>query len=141
MNRMLEVGEVVRTMRRAQRMSQTELATAAGISANLVSRVERGVTNYRRATLDKIAKALRTDVATLTGGGSSGSAHAADTDTRRLLALWYGLALEHRPAALDAIEHVAKLAAEVARLEARLAQVGGDAKTDELLPEVKRHRR
>jgi transcriptional regulator with XRE-family HTH domain len=121
MKHRLDVGDVVRAMRRGQRLSQAQLAKAAGISTNLVSRVERGATNYRRATLDNIATALRTDVATLTGGG--GTPQHEDGATRKLLALWYGLPLEHRQAAIDAVEHVSAMAATVVRLEAQLAQL------------------
>lgn len=120
------VGAVVQTLRRARLWSQADLASAAGVGINVISRVERGASNYRRSTIEQIARALDTSVAALTGSGAS---HAPDDDpaTRKLLAMWHELSAAHRPAALDALAHVVALQATVSRLEARLADLEREA--------------
>ena len=52
-------------LRRAARMSQDELAAAAGTSRPTISRIERGKGNRHAALLQSIAKALNTDAGTL----------------------------------------------------------------------------
>lgn len=107
--RPVSVGDVIRSIRTSRRMSQAQLATTAGVSTNLISRVERGATNYRRATLEAIATALQTDVATLMGGGLE-AVRIDDEPTRQLLALWRHLPAKYRQSAIDAVEWVMRLA-------------------------------
>ena len=58
----LAFGTLVRTYRRAARMTQEELATQAGISVYSISNIERGVAHVpRKATLQLLAHALHLD--------------------------------------------------------------------------------
>jgi transcriptional regulator with XRE-family HTH domain len=67
---------ILRRLRDQHRLSQTELATKAGISKDSLSRIERGLQlGTRRLTQEKLAKALRVTPEQLTGETS------ADKDT------------------------------------------------------------
>lgn len=49
-------GEVVRTERKRQKLTQEELAHRAGISPVFMSDIERGVENVTLETISKLAK-------------------------------------------------------------------------------------
>lgn len=56
------VGSTVRAARRRAGMSQTELAELTGSSQPSVARLERGLVSPTVITLDRIARALGTDL-------------------------------------------------------------------------------
>jgi len=57
----------VKRLRKAQNLSQEELADRAGVHRTYVSQIERGVKNATFVSLDKIAQALGTPLAELVG--------------------------------------------------------------------------
>ena len=64
-----EIGERVRTIRKAKGITTTELAQMVGMSQAQISRLENGKQGYRSATLSKIANALHAKVPFLISGG------------------------------------------------------------------------
>lgn len=52
------VGRRIRKLRKAQRLTQIELADMAGISSNTLSLIERGKQNISEPTVKKLTKAL-----------------------------------------------------------------------------------
>lgn len=52
------IGAKVRELRKAQGLSQEELAARAGLDRTYISQIERGVKNVTVASLDKVAQAL-----------------------------------------------------------------------------------
>ena len=60
------LGEAVRQLRVEAKMSQEELAEAAGTDLTQVGGIERGVRNPSYTTLLRLAGALRTEVGELT---------------------------------------------------------------------------
>jgi transcriptional regulator with XRE-family HTH domain len=62
------LGEEVRERREQHNLSQEALALQAGIHANIVGRIERGVYNPSVLTLDAIAVKLNTSVLELFAG-------------------------------------------------------------------------
>jgi transcriptional regulator with XRE-family HTH domain len=61
----------LKELRRLRAMSQQELADAAGVGRNTISRIERGETGAHGRTLRRVADVLRVDVAELVMKGSS----------------------------------------------------------------------
>ena len=62
----MEVNEErLREFRRLRAFSQQELADAAGVGRNTISRIERGETGAHGRTLRRLAQALSVDVAEL----------------------------------------------------------------------------
>jgi transcriptional regulator with XRE-family HTH domain len=59
------LGDTIRVMRRAQKMSQTELATLIGIDATYVSRIESHKKNPTLPIVYKIAEAFKIHVSEL----------------------------------------------------------------------------
>ncbi|HXS54032.1 MAG TPA: helix-turn-helix transcriptional regulator [Usitatibacter sp.] len=59
------LGANVRRLRKAQDLSQEELAFEAGIDRTYVSQIERGIINPSLLVLYKIGTVLRTEVASL----------------------------------------------------------------------------
>lgn len=55
------VGDVIRKLRLERGLTVGQLADAAKVNKMTVSAIERGESNYRRDTIEQIAKALRTD--------------------------------------------------------------------------------
>ena len=55
----------LREFRRLRAFSQQELADAAGVGRNTISRIERGETGAHGRTLRRLAQALSVDVAEL----------------------------------------------------------------------------
>jgi transcriptional regulator with XRE-family HTH domain len=52
------VGANVKRLRKAQRLSQEELAARSGLDRTYVSQIERAVKNVTIVSLDKVARAL-----------------------------------------------------------------------------------
>ena len=59
------LGEKVRTRRQAAGMTVQQLAAAAGLSRRILTQIELGQANPSLATVDKVARALRLDFASL----------------------------------------------------------------------------
>jgi len=57
--------ERLKEFRRLRALSQHELADAAGVGRNTISRIERGETGAHGRTLRRLAQALSVDVAEL----------------------------------------------------------------------------
>ena len=57
--------ERLREFRRLRAFSQQDLADAAGVGRNTISRIERGETGAHGRTLRRLAQALSVDVAEL----------------------------------------------------------------------------
>ena len=55
----------LKELRRLRAMSQQELADAAGVGRNTISRIERGETGAQGRTLRRMAEVLGVDVAQL----------------------------------------------------------------------------
>jgi ribosome-binding protein aMBF1 (putative translation factor) len=62
------LGARIREMRQMRGLSQEQLALEAGLDRSYVGGVERGERNITFGSLCKIARALKTDVATLSSG-------------------------------------------------------------------------
>jgi transcriptional regulator with XRE-family HTH domain len=61
--------ERLKELRTLRAFSQQELADAAGVGRNTISRIERGETGAHGRTLRRLARALRVDVAELVQTG------------------------------------------------------------------------
>ncbi len=61
--------ERLKELRNLRALSQQELADAAGIGRNTISRIERGKTGAHGRTLRRLAKTLEVDVAELVKAG------------------------------------------------------------------------
>ncbi len=61
--------ERLKELRTVRAFSQQELADAAGVGRNTISRIERGETGAHGRTLRRLALALRVDVAELVQTG------------------------------------------------------------------------
>lgn len=86
------VGSAVRAARRQAGMSQVELARRAGTSQPSIARLERGLVSPTVISLDRIARALGTELvidfeppraATGTEGGANGHGRPAPTSHSR----------------------------------------------------------
>ena len=62
------LGQRTRARRQALGMSQEGLAHEAGLDRSYVGRIERGEHNLTFVALVRLARAMRCDVAALTGG-------------------------------------------------------------------------
>lgn len=62
------LGTRIKSMRQERGLSQEELAFEAGLDRSYVGGIERGERNITFRSLALIAKALKTDVGTLTSG-------------------------------------------------------------------------
>lgn len=65
---LVELGARIRTKRKSRRWSQEELAHHAELDRSYVGGIERGDRNITISTLCMIARALETDVGSLTKG-------------------------------------------------------------------------
>lgn len=83
----VRVGRRIRALRRAQGLSQAELAAMAGCHTAYVGQLERGEKNATLDSLDRIARALRTDLADLIGSDSTGPIPALADLVREMAAL------------------------------------------------------
>ncbi len=61
--------ERVKELRKLRAMSQQELAQAAGVGRNTISRIERGETGAHGRTLRRLAAFFAVDVSELVGKG------------------------------------------------------------------------
>ena len=68
MDVLLQLGMRIRYLRRQMRMSQLDLAYESEVNKNYLSDLERGKRNPSVLILDRIAKALNIDLATLFKG-------------------------------------------------------------------------
>lgn len=126
---MLHIGEIIRTLRDARGWTQRELAAHAGVHKMTVSELERGVNNYRRATIERVARALDTtadQLMTSPTGSSARDDKARDTFRTRLRVLGDAIQPEHWPAALEALAIVVTWSAEAARLRLELETLRGE---------------
>ena len=64
------VGARIRRRRKELRLSQMELAKAAGVNQGYISAIERGLANPRRRTFDALSIALDVPQGVLIGGGT-----------------------------------------------------------------------
>lgn len=67
LERAKEIGARIRARRRGLKLNVTKVASSAGVSADHLYNLERGVHIAYGRTLTRIAKALRTSVSELTG--------------------------------------------------------------------------
>ena len=58
----IQLGRKIRRLRKAQKISQEELADLAGIHRTYMGKIERGESNPPVYTVYKIAKALKTSL-------------------------------------------------------------------------------
>lgn len=72
MNARANVARNVRRLRVARGLSQEALAVDAGIERSYMSRIERGLENPSVAVLERIAIALRAEIAELFANGTGG---------------------------------------------------------------------
>lgn len=70
------VGAEIRRQRQAAQLSLQELARLSGISGSALSLIETGKRDARLSTLDKIARALNTEIAGLFGQATEPAADA-----------------------------------------------------------------
>lgn len=66
----MRIGERIRILREKKKMAGVQLATRAGINQSYLSKLERGLAGFSEEGLEKIARALGTDLAGLFGGGN-----------------------------------------------------------------------
>jgi transcriptional regulator with XRE-family HTH domain len=80
----LKIGSHIRRLRLQQRRTQQEIATAAGFTKSLLSKIESNSVTPPVATLVKIARALGTSVsALLEEGVDSGAVHTTKTQATK----------------------------------------------------------
>ena len=63
-----QIGERLRELRLARALTQAELGTKAGYSAETISKIESGYREPRPTTVRALADALSVEVEDLTGG-------------------------------------------------------------------------
>jgi transcriptional regulator with XRE-family HTH domain len=77
-----KIGSKIREIRKQKKMSQTALASAAGVSRPNLNRIEKGrQKEIKGDTLEKIARALETDERRLRGDSAPHGTRAADPVT------------------------------------------------------------
>ena len=81
-----KIGESVRRARGAAGLTQADLAEAAGLETETVSRIERGAFGPSLPTLVAISKALRLDVSRFIGETSQEGAPAPSSPVVRRIA-------------------------------------------------------
>jgi len=62
---LIQFGNRVKELRKAQNMSQEDLADAAGLHRTYIGMIERAEKNITLVNIEKIAKALKTEINTL----------------------------------------------------------------------------
>lgn len=60
-----KLGERIFSLRKAQKLSQADLAAMASLDRSFISEIENGQKNISVGTLEKIAKALGTSMGSL----------------------------------------------------------------------------
>jgi transcriptional regulator with XRE-family HTH domain len=81
------VAANVKALRESRRWSQEELAEAAGLSRDAISRIERGDREPRLATLEAIACAAGLEVGQLLGSGKKPARTSRQTQDARIQSL------------------------------------------------------
>jgi transcriptional regulator with XRE-family HTH domain len=81
----LELGRVLRTLRLEKNLTLTAVAQAAGVSASLISQVERGLATPSISALRRIAGALNIPIAALFVGHVEASDGESDRKSQRLV--------------------------------------------------------
>ena len=66
----MTIGERIRSIRKAQNLTQKQLGELAGIAEPTIRRYELGKLNPKYETIEKIAAALKVSTGSLLGGGS-----------------------------------------------------------------------
>ena len=61
----MEIGDKIRKVREANKLSQKEVALALNMDQSQYSKIEKGKTDPTTATLEKICKALKIEIAEL----------------------------------------------------------------------------
>lgn len=84
------LNERVRTLRKERGMSLRQLAEATGLSAALLSQVERGTTDPSLSTVRKLAAVLGADLPTLFAEDAPTGAHVSRPGARPLLSMGSG---------------------------------------------------
>ena len=97
------LGKRVAERRRAQGWTQTQLAERLGVDAETISRFERGVTAPSLATLELLARVLKTSAAELL----SESSLAPSDQALQIAALLAGLSAKDSEFVLDQIKKLA----------------------------------
>ncbi|MDH1883844.1 helix-turn-helix transcriptional regulator [Empedobacter sp. GD03797] len=62
---LIQFGNRVKELRKAQNMSQEDLADAAGLHRTYIGMIERAEKNITLVNIEKIANALKTEINTL----------------------------------------------------------------------------
>ena len=70
----IDIGIRIRTLRKRRRMSLRDLASNSGLSANAISRIERGESSPTVSTLRRLATSLEIPIMDLFADGSEGLA-------------------------------------------------------------------
>ncbi|MFI7131153.1 helix-turn-helix domain-containing protein [Nonomuraea sp. NPDC050153] len=78
MNFIERLGREVRRRRQEASLTVQELAEGAGLSRRMLTQIEQGTANPSLVTVDKIARALGVDFATLTGPSGSDPLHVSE---------------------------------------------------------------
>lgn len=65
------VGDRIKRRRQELKMTQVQLATAAGVNQGFISQIESGTASPRKRTLDALSVALNMPQGVLVGGGSA----------------------------------------------------------------------
>lgn len=94
------VGERLRRLRQANRVSLRQLSEATGTSASFLSQLERGLTGVSTSTLFRIANCFGTSISELFGGSNSGQSPILRRAARPSLPLMDGqrkMLLSRRP--------------------------------------------
>lgn len=71
------IGRVVREMRKRKRLTQAQLAEAAGITPTFICKVELGIASLGADGVSRLASALGVSAAELEAGAPQAIAHAA----------------------------------------------------------------
>lgn len=100
-----ELGQRIKTIRVKQGLTQEELSYSADISTHFLSKIESGKEKASLETVNKLAKALKTPVATLfsTKDFSSNS----DLTDRKIVAVLRSLTPKKQKLALDIFRELA----------------------------------
>lgn len=83
---LLELGNQVRSRRRAAGLTAAALADRAGVSRRNITMIENGIANPSLVTVDKLARALGVNFAALAGGAHAGVFHLSGP----AIELWRG---------------------------------------------------
>lgn len=101
------VGENIKRLRKAAKMTQEELAAATGLQRSLIGRYENGRRKIGVANLVKLAKGLKCEIGDIDercGGAGGVDLPSIDDEMLRFVALnWGRLGVEERAAIIGTI--------------------------------------